>query len=98
MPSRAPRQREDGPRRKATFSNVGADASKAKHAPAIAEEGRDGEIRYFGEMEPSTAAVGRFVRKPASEDLRKQRQEGQAFVKPFLEPFSLVGSRHLHSI
>ncbi|MER8867325.1 transposase [Mesorhizobium sp. M0751] len=42
---------------------VGVDVSKAKHALAAAEGGRDGEVRYFGEIEATTAAVERFVRK-----------------------------------
>ncbi len=42
---------------------VGVDVSKAKHAIAIAEGGRDGEVRYFGEIETTPAAVERFVRK-----------------------------------
>jgi transposase len=42
---------------------VGVDVSKAKHAIAIAESGRDGEVRYFGEIEATPAAVERFVRK-----------------------------------
>jgi transposase len=36
---------------------------KAKHAIAIAESGRDGEVRNFGEIEATPAAVERFVRK-----------------------------------
>jgi transposase len=42
---------------------VGVDVSKAKHAIAIAEGGRNGEVRYFGEIEATPAAVERFVRK-----------------------------------
>ena len=42
---------------------VGVDVSKAKHAIAIAEGGRDGEVRYFGEIEATPTAVERFVRK-----------------------------------
>jgi transposase len=42
---------------------VGFDVSKAKHAVAIAESGRTGEVRYFGEIEATPAAVERFVRK-----------------------------------
>jgi hypothetical protein len=42
---------------------VGVDVSKAKHAIAIAEGGRDGEVRYFGEIEATPAAAKRFVRK-----------------------------------
>lgn len=32
---------------------VGVDVSKAKHAVAIAEGGRGGEVRYFGEAFPA---------------------------------------------
>lgn len=42
---------------------VGVDVSKAKHAIAVAEGGRHGEVRYFGEIEARPAAVERFVRK-----------------------------------
>ena len=42
---------------------VGVDVSKAKHTIAIAEGGRHGEVRYFGEIEATPAAVERFVRK-----------------------------------
>jgi transposase len=42
---------------------VCVDVSKAKHAIAIAEAGREGEVRYFGEIEATEAAVERFVRK-----------------------------------
>ena len=44
---------------------VGVDAAKAKHAIAIAESGRSGEVRYVGEIETTPAAVERFVRKLA---------------------------------
>lgn len=42
---------------------VGVDAAKAKHAVAIAESGRSGEVRYLGEIEATPAAVERLVRK-----------------------------------
>ncbi|TPI45748.1 IS110 family transposase [Mesorhizobium sp. B2-9-1] len=42
---------------------VGVDVSKAKHAIAIAEGGREGEVRFFGEIDATPAAVERFVRK-----------------------------------
>jgi transposase len=42
---------------------VGVDVTKAKHAIAIAESGRNGEVRYIGEIEATPAAVERFVRK-----------------------------------
>ncbi len=44
---------------------VGVDAAKAKHAVAIAESGRSGEVRYVGEIETTPAAVERFVRRLA---------------------------------
>ena len=46
-----------------SITYVGFDVSKAKHAVAIAESGRTGEVRYFGEIETTPAAVERFVRK-----------------------------------
>jgi transposase len=36
---------------------VAFDSAKAKHAVAVAEDGRDGEVRYFGEIENSSDAV-----------------------------------------
>jgi transposase len=44
---------------------VGFDPSKAKHAVAIAEGGREGEVRYLGEIETAPAAVERLLRKLA---------------------------------
>jgi len=44
---------------------VGVDVAKAKHAVAVAESGRSGEVRYVGEIETTPAAVERFVRKLA---------------------------------
>lgn len=42
---------------------VGVDVAKDKHAVAVAEGGRTGEVRYLGEIEATPAAVGRLVRK-----------------------------------
>ena len=42
---------------------IGMDVSKDSHAVAVAEGGRDGEVRYFGEIASDTAAVRRFVHK-----------------------------------
>ena len=42
---------------------VGFDTSKTKHAVAVAEGGREGEVRYLGEIEASPAAVERLLRK-----------------------------------
>jgi len=42
---------------------VGVDVSKNKHAIAVAEGGRTGEVRYFGEIQTTPASVERLVRK-----------------------------------
>ncbi len=42
---------------------VGVDAAKAKHAVALAEGSRNGEVRYLGEIDTSPTAVERLVRK-----------------------------------
>ncbi len=42
---------------------VGFHVSKAKRAVAIAESGRTDEVRNFGEIEATPAAVERFGRK-----------------------------------
>src|SRR5215212_1105454 len=44
---------------------VGFDTSKTKHAVAVAEGGREGEVRYLGEIETAPAAVERLLRKLA---------------------------------
>src|SRR6516225_10801253 len=44
---------------------VGIDTAKNKHALAIADPGRDGEIRYLGEIDSAPAAVQRMIRKLA---------------------------------
>jgi transposase len=44
---------------------VGVDTAKKKHAVAIADSGRDGEIRYLGEIDSSPATVARVIRKLA---------------------------------
>ena len=41
------------------------DTAKKKHAVAIADVGRAGEIRYLGEIDSSPAAVERMIRKLA---------------------------------
>ena len=42
---------------------VGFDTSKTKHAVAVAEGGRAGEVRYLSEIEAAPAAVERLLRK-----------------------------------
>jgi transposase len=44
---------------------VGFDTSKLRHAVAIADGGRDGEVRFLGEIENSEAATTKLVRKLA---------------------------------
>ena len=44
---------------------VGLDVAKARHAVAVAEEGRLGEVRYFGEIDSDPAAVRRMVARLA---------------------------------
>ena len=42
---------------------VGFDTPKTKHAVAVAASGREGEVRYYGELEATPAAVVRLLRK-----------------------------------
>jgi transposase len=44
---------------------VGLDTSKRRNAVAIAEGGRGGEVRFFGEIENGTEATAKLVRKLA---------------------------------
>jgi transposase len=44
---------------------VGFDTAKRKHAVAVAEGGRDGEIRYLGEIDSSPATVEKVLGKLA---------------------------------
>ncbi len=45
---------------------VAFDTSKLRNAVAIAEAGRTGEVRFFGEIENSAAATAKLVRKLAA--------------------------------
>ncbi len=42
---------------------VGMDVSKDRHAVAVADGGRDGEVRFFDEIGSDGGSVRRFVRK-----------------------------------
>src|SRR6476469_3734183 len=44
---------------------VALDTSKLRNAVAIAAEGRDGEVRYLGEIDNTPTATGKLVRKLA---------------------------------
>jgi len=45
---------------------VGFDTSKLRHAVAIADNGRTGEVRFLGEIENTAAATAKLVRKLAA--------------------------------
>ena len=45
---------------------VGIDVAKLKNAIAVAEFGRDGEIRYFGEVDASDAGMRRIILRIAA--------------------------------
>jgi transposase len=48
---------------------VALDTSKLRNAIAIAAEGRDGEVRYLGEIDNTPVATGKLVRKLAKRHL-----------------------------
>jgi transposase len=45
---------------------VGLDTSKLRHSVAIADNGRTGEVRFYGEIENTPAATAKLVRKLAA--------------------------------
>jgi hypothetical protein len=45
---------------------VGIDAAKLKHAVAVAEPGRNGEVRYIGEIEASPEVVRKLLAQLAA--------------------------------
>ena len=45
---------------------VGLDLAKARHAVAVAEGGRDGEVRYLGEIDTDPDAVRRLYQAGAA--------------------------------
>jgi transposase len=49
--------------REHSVAYVGLDTSKLHNAVAIAEAGRDGEVRYLGEIDNTAEATARLVRK-----------------------------------
>lgn len=40
---------------------VGMDVAKARHAVAIADEGRSGDVRYLGKIDSDPVSVRRMV-------------------------------------
>ena len=49
---------------------IGIDTSKLRNAVAVAEEGRDGEVRYLGEIDTTEAATRKLVAKLAAANRR----------------------------
>ena len=49
---------------------VALDTSKLRNAVAIAEAGRDGEIRYLGEIDNAPAATARATRAAHADRIR----------------------------
>ena len=45
---------------------IGLDTSKLRNSVAIAEGGRGGEVRFFGEIDNTPGAIGKLVRKLAA--------------------------------
>jgi len=45
---------------------VGIDVAKLKNAIAVAESGRDGEVRYFGEVDASDGSMHRIIQRIAA--------------------------------
>ncbi|MGY3533223.1 transposase [Bradyrhizobium embrapense] len=45
---------------------VGIDVAKLKNAIAIAEAGREGEVRFFGEVDASATSMRRVLERIAS--------------------------------
>jgi transposase len=45
---------------------VGIDVAKLRNAVAIAEPGRDGEVRYFGEVDASESSMRQLIKKLAA--------------------------------
>ena len=45
---------------------VAFDVAKTKHAVAIAEQGRTGEVRFLGEVENTPARIERTIKKLAA--------------------------------
>ena len=49
---------------------VGIDVAKLRNAVAVAEEGREGEVRYLGEFDADEASMRRVVKRLAAKHER----------------------------
>lgn len=45
---------------------IGIDTARLRHAVAVAESGREGEVRYLGEIDTSVAATRKLIASLAS--------------------------------
>jgi hypothetical protein len=70
-----------------TGAFVAFDVAKTKHAVAIAEPGRTGEVRFLGEVENTPARIERTIKKLAARygrlireqvDTRLRRRDGKS--------------------
>ncbi|HEX3350173.1 MAG TPA: hypothetical protein VHS58_18950, partial [Acetobacteraceae bacterium] len=55
---------------------IASDVAKTKHAVAVAEAGRSGEVRFVGEVENTPAGIER-TRRQDSYDVRLVRDKGR---------------------
>ena len=51
---------------------VAFDVAKTKHAVAVAESGRGGEVRFLGEVENTPARIERLIKKLAARHRKLQ--------------------------
>lgn len=49
---------------------VGIDVSKARNAIAIADDGRNGEVRYLGEVDATEESMRRLIKRITSKQER----------------------------
>ena len=50
---------------------IGIDVAKARNAVAVAEAGRDGDVRYFGEVDASPENMRRVIKRIAGRDCQE---------------------------
>jgi hypothetical protein len=84
---------------------VGLDVSKDRHAVAIAEGGRDGELRYLGEIGSDDASIRRLMKRLARPGVELRfcyeagptgyglKRRGGNFKNPSCSPFALREKR-----
>jgi hypothetical protein len=59
---------------------VGLDVAKSRHAVAVAEDGRQGEVRYLGEIGADKESVRRLVVKLEKRHGRRLHRHRQPFI------------------